>query len=89
VKFLDCLSLLRRAALASPRPHAHSPRLRLHPRLRPSRHAPHVARPAGPFDRARPQEALPIVGAVVLVAAVASYLWKKKPWRKGDAPATA
>ncbi|GBF98543.1 hypothetical protein Rsub_11873 [Raphidocelis subcapitata] len=30
------------------------------------------------------KEALPIVGVVVLVAAIGSYLWKKKPWKKSE-----
>ncbi|KAI8466595.1 MAG: hypothetical protein J3K34DRAFT_524387 [Monoraphidium minutum] len=44
-------------------------------------------------EDAKFQDALPIVGAVVLVGAVAAYLWQKKPWRKGSggggAPAAA
>jgi len=36
------------------------------------------------------EETLPIVGAVVLIACVGHYLWRKKPWSKGDdAPASA
>lgn len=29
------------------------------------------------------QEAVPIVAAVVLVAALGKWLWDKKPWKKG------
>jgi hypothetical protein len=30
-----------------------------------------------------------VIGGVVLVVAIATWLWQKKPWKKGDAPAAA
>lgn len=40
-------------------------------------------------DKAKFEEALPVIGVVALVVAVGAWLYKKKPWKKGGAGAAA